>query len=66
MVHVEGSDMPILVFLVHVHREQEHFDVVVASYDLSCRVKRVSIHPSQGVVLQQVVFVLVVELDEYA
>ena len=66
MVHVEGIDVPILVFLVHVHREQVHFDVVVACYDLNCRAIRVSIHPLQGVVLQQVVIVLVVELDEYA
>ena len=66
MVHVEGIDVSILVFLVHMHREQVHCDEVVVCYDLSCRGIHVSIHQSQGVVLQQVVFVLVVELDEYA
>ena len=66
MVLVEDIDGTTLVFLVRMHQEQVHYDEVVESYDLSCRWIRESIHHSQGVVLQQLVLVVVVELDEYA
>ena len=66
MVLVEDTDGTTLVFLVRMHQEQVHYDEVVESCDLSCRWIRESIHQSQGVVLQRLILVLVVELDEYA
>ena len=67
MVHVEDIDVPILVFLVQMHRELVRCgEVVVCGNDLSCGWIRVSIHQTRSLYLQHVVLVLVVELDEYA